>query len=136
MGRLKAPPKRLGMAPPRLGYQDRGEAERARDRARAAGDNLRGLYATARWRHPKTGVRVRIIARDGGACAMCHCLLIGRHPAANSPVVDHIRPHRGDLSLFWDEANLQALCKRCHDTEKQSQERSGGRPARGGGFNL
>lgn len=25
-------------------------------------------------------------------------------------VVDHITPHRGDVALFWDESNWQALC--------------------------
>jgi len=30
-------------------------------------------------------------------------------------VVDHIIPHRGDETLFWDESNWQALCKKCHD---------------------
>lgn len=30
-------------------------------------------------------------------------------------VVDHIKPHRGDYALFWDESNWQALCKKCHD---------------------
>lgn len=30
-------------------------------------------------------------------------------------VVDHIKPHRGDPVLFWDEENWQSLCKPCHD---------------------
>ena len=30
-------------------------------------------------------------------------------------VVDHIKPHRGDTELFWDESNWQSLCKQCHD---------------------
>lgn len=32
-------------------------------------------------------------------------------------VVDHIIPHRGDKTLFWDESNRQALYKSCHDTK-------------------
>lgn len=32
-------------------------------------------------------------------------------------VVDHITPHKGDQSLFWDETNWQALCKTCHDAK-------------------
>lgn len=28
--------------------------------------------------------------------------------------VDHIRPHRGDKSLFWDVMNWQTLCNECH----------------------
>lgn len=30
-------------------------------------------------------------------------------------VVDHIKPHKGDRELFWDESNWQPLCKSCHD---------------------
>lgn len=30
-------------------------------------------------------------------------------------VVDHIKPHRGDMALFTDRNNLQSLCKRHHD---------------------
>jgi 5-methylcytosine-specific restriction protein A len=39
-------------------------------------------------------------------------------------VVDHIQPHKGDQKLFWNPANHQALCKHCHDSHKQRQERS------------
>lgn len=40
-------------------------------------------------------------------------------------VVDHLKPHRGDLTLFWDRNNWQSLCKHCHDSHKQRQEKSG-----------
>jgi 5-methylcytosine-specific restriction protein A len=30
-------------------------------------------------------------------------------------VRDHIVPHRGNEDLFWSEANIQSLCKPCHD---------------------
>lgn len=39
-------------------------------------------------------------------------------------VVDHIVPHNGDQTLFWDEKNHQPLCKHCHDSVKQKQEKS------------
>jgi hypothetical protein len=42
-----------------------------------------------------------------------------------SSVVDHIKPHRGDQKLFWAPDNWQALCKNCHDSEKQRIERNG-----------
>jgi len=38
-------------------------------------------------------------------------------------VADHIIPHKGDEVLFWDEINLQGLCKEHHDSDKQRQER-------------
>ncbi len=28
--------------------------------------------------------------------------------------------------MFWDRRNWQALCKACHDSHKQAQEKSGG----------
>lgn len=42
-------------------------------------------------------------------------------------VADHIRPHRGNLALFTDPANLQSLCKGCHDrkTLLERRERQG-----------
>lgn len=46
------------------------------------------------------------------------CLKEGRYTA--STVVDHIRPHRGDQMLFWDESNWQPLCKACHDKKTGS----------------
>lgn len=44
------------------------------------------------------------------------------HPAA---IVDHIKPHNGDMSLFWDSDNWQPLCKWCHDNVKQALEFKG-----------
>jgi len=37
-------------------------------------------------------------------------------------VVDHIRAHRGNARLFWDHANWQGLCQRCHNSTKQRME--------------
>ena len=38
-------------------------------------------------------------------------------------VCDHIKPHRGDMRLFWDRKNWQPLCTVCHSSIKQSRER-------------
>jgi len=40
------------------------------------------------------------------------CLKQGRYVKATD--VDHIKPHRGDPTLFWDRDNWQSLCHRCH----------------------
>lgn len=48
-----------------------------------------------------------------------------------STVVDHIVPHKGDLTLFWRRSNWQALCKPCHDGAKQRAERGGISPSCG-----
>lgn len=54
-------------------------------------------------------------------CRMCE--RHGRYVPAT--VVDHIKPHAGDLSLFWSRSNWQPLCKPCHDGAKQQQDRTG-----------
>jgi 5-methylcytosine-specific restriction endonuclease McrA len=38
-------------------------------------------------------------------------------------VADHIDPHRGDRVKFFDPANLQCLCKACHDGAKQREDK-------------
>lgn len=44
---------------------------------------------------------------------MCRqCELLGTHEPATC--VDHIIPHRGNQTLFWEQGNWQPLCDRCH----------------------
>lgn len=65
-------------------------------------------------------------ARDGflRSHPLCvECERNGRVAAAT--VVDHIQPHRGDMGLFWDKENWQALCASCHSGVKQRLEKSG-----------
>lgn len=38
-------------------------------------------------------------------------------------VVDHVKPHRGDRNMFWDESNWQPLCKSCHDKKTMTEDR-------------
>lgn len=45
-------------------------------------------------------------------------------------VVNHITPHKGDQTLFWDQANWQAVCKLHHDSTIAREE---GRGVRIGG---
>jgi 5-methylcytosine-specific restriction protein A len=49
--------------------------------------------------------------KDSPLCVM-H---LARSEVEPAVVVDHIVPHQGDMVAFWDMANWQALCKRCHD---------------------
>ena len=74
----------------------------------------RGLYKTAAWRQ----LRRQQLQREP-LCFMC--ARVGLLTGAE--IVDHIRPHRGNRSLFFDPANLQSLCKRHHDQTKQSWEK-------------
>jgi 5-methylcytosine-specific restriction protein A len=40
------------------------------------------------------------------------CVSVGC--GTDATVVDHIKPHRGNQSLFWDQSNWQSLCASCH----------------------
>lgn len=37
-------------------------------------------------------------------------------------VVDHIKPHKGDMKLFWDPENHQGLCTKCHNKKTASED--------------
>ncbi|MEM8822049.1 MAG: HNH endonuclease [Pseudomonadota bacterium] len=76
---------------------------------------------TTRWQN----LRLRILERDEWTCRQTGVLLVGGRDAPNSAVVDHIVPHRGDETLFWNEDNLQSVAKAWHDAEKQRRERNG-----------
>ena len=56
------------------------------------------------------------------------CIFCKRHGLLTpASVVDHIIPHRGNQTIFWDSANWQPLCKLHHDSDKQLIE-AGKRP--------
>lgn len=62
------------------------------------------LYQDVRW----LKLRAVVLADpEQVVCRLCQRSL--------STVVDHRIPHRGDLQLFWDHANLQGVCAPCHD---------------------
>ena len=73
-------------------------------------------YGLARWKK----VRRRQLAKEP-ICVMCKAEGFIK-PAT---VCDHVIEHKGDPILFWDEENLQSLCKRHHDSDKQSFEKGG-----------
>lgn len=57
------------------------------------------------------------------ACEIC--LSFDPDTPAPATVVDHIIPHKGDLTLFLDPENLQSSCKPCHDQLKRQVELNG-----------
>lgn len=116
MGRLKALPSRLDKLPTKLQALD--PLPKTRTQRRDADAPWRAWYKTARWQK----LRLVILKRDLWTCAKTGQIVSGKYPAPDSPVIDHIRPHRGDAKLFWDPENLQVLCKSYHDSEKQKQE--------------
>lgn len=119
MARLKTVKPRLKPAPLRLS----APAITNRDKRRYTELPWRPNYGTARWQK----LRVEIWVRDGFICQATGILLIGKYPAPNSPMADHIIPAHefwwdGRRDLFWDPENLQTLSKEYHDTGKQKQE--------------
>ena len=114
MGRLKAIAPRIGALAPRIGHVSGDEL--ARSRHRDATQAWRAWYKTSRWQK----LRWSVLVRDLFTCQMCE-----RVETDTSQLVgDHKRPHRGDERLFWDKNNIQCVCKRCHDSEKQREERT------------
>ncbi len=115
MARLTTMASRLATAPARLASIGSGP-----DRLQRRDQNVawRKWYKLARWRQ----LRLSILERDLFTCCRCNV------PKADTSqlVADHRIPHRGDEALFWDANNLQCMCKTCHDTHKQREERRNG----------
>lgn len=85
-----------------------------------ANDMTRGTSAQRGYNNRWAKARATYL-RSHPLCAM-H-LKLGKYVPAT--VVDHITPHRGDQTLFWDRSNWQSLCTTCHSSHKQRQERGG-----------
>ncbi len=89
----------------------------ARERKRKAGKKTDGGRQSA-WRrgYNKKWRNYRLVyLTDNPWCARCDGLV-------SADVVDHIKPHKGDMELFWDESNLQSLCKSCHDLKTSKED--------------
>ena len=116
MGKLKALAPRLATIKPTLGA---GIGDRkAVDRQRNDKAPWRAWYGTKAWEQ----LRIAVFVRDGFICQRSGVMCVGKHPAPNSPVANHKRPHRGDPALFWDIDNLETVAKSVHDSEIQSEE--------------
>lgn len=106
MGRLKT-------SPPRLPVQE---------------DRLKAVNPDS-WRSDKTSAaqrgygpkwrRARLeFLKANPVCIYC----LRERRIRDAEVVDHKIPHRGDMVLFWDRTNWQALCGTCHNTTKKREE--------------
>jgi len=121
MSRLKQAKPRLGTLGGRLGFGDPDEVKRRQRRIRYASAPWSSWYSSKRW----ANLRLQILDRDLWTCQQTGVLLRGKWPSDDAPVVDHIKPHRGDPDLFWDPDNLQSVSRKWHDTVKRSIERGG-----------
>ena len=117
-GRIKRECKKIGcrnLTDSASGYCAEHESEQHRYDKRRLNSYQRGY--DSRWRK----YRLWFLSRHP-LCAVCGM------PAS---VVDHITPHKGNYKLFWDEANHQALCKRCHDIKTAKEDGGFGNRGRG-----
>ncbi|RKD61673.1 HNH endonuclease [Rhizobium sp. WW_1] len=116
MGKLSSIKPKVRPMTPRIGAKAAALAPSAR---RDEEQPWRKWYKTAAWQE----LRLSVLVRDMFTCRMESC---GRFVVDTSQLVaDHKIRHQGDHELFWDEGNLQTLCKHCHDSLKQREERSG-----------
>ena len=72
---------------------------------------LRRQYRTPQWK----ALRARILRDQAYQCADCKQIL----PRLE---VDHIAKHHGNMRQFWNRANLQALCRTCHQRKTRRGE--------------
>lgn len=74
-------------------------------------------YSSRRWQT----MRARLLEKKP------YCIYCKRREGrvVEATVADHVIPHKGNKYLFWNEDNLQPLCKRCHDSDKALEEAGG-----------
>ena len=87
-----------------------------RDHRSAEARSWRHLYKSTAWRKG----RLAFLAQHP-LCERCEAN--GRVTAAT--VVNHRKPHKGDVTLFFDWLNWEPTCKPHHDADIQSEERRG-----------
>ena len=79
-----------------------------------------GKYRAAWLRlHPLCGDRCSTASPE-------HSLCLQQGRIAPAREVDHIHPAKPDDPQFWDAANLQSLCHRCHSTKTATHDRGFG----------
>lgn len=109
------------------------KGEIARNRQRDDQQPWRRWYKTAKWR----ALKERVHVRDRHICRVTGVRCVGKHPAPDSPVADHI-VSPGEVWLmtgsiaetervFWDEANVRTVSKAYHDGARQREQKEAAR---------
>ena len=76
---------------------------------------IQGLYNSTRWKHE----RKRFL--DAHPLCECEeCKANDRTTAAT--MVDHKIPHNGDIKLFWNKSNWQAMSLPCHNIKTKKEQ--------------
>ncbi|MEC0248902.1 HNH endonuclease [Paenibacillus chitinolyticus] len=80
-------------------------------------DRQRGTAAARGYGHKWRQARLHFLQQH----PLCkHCMDKGKLEPAT--VVDHIVPHKGDMTLFWDRGNWQSLCGACHSIKTAKED--------------
>ena len=91
----------------------RDKRERDQDYARQRNPVARTLYRSKRWRTERAA-----FLHQHPLCVECE-----RHDLIRpANVVDHIDPHGGDETVFWDRSRWQALCASCHGRKTAAKD--------------
>lgn len=77
-----------------------------------------GWYNTARWAR----LRKQQLRKDP-LCYKCK----EQGDITEATVVDHIKPHKGNKTLFFDSDNLASMCAPCHNTKTAKEDGGFGR---------
>lgn len=107
--------------PPRICGCGRVVAAGARCPCRAAADAER--KARFDQKRPSSSQRGYTGAWDRAKAEFLRAHPFCRRCGEPATVVDHEKPHKGDMTLFWDRKNWQPLCRNHHNSAKQREER-------------
>ena len=115
MPRLKSLPPLLTREKPIL---RRDDVEQLRNKRRYQEQPWRRWYQTKEWYR----LRWATLTRDEFTCQEC-----GKMEGDTSLLVcDHVIPHKGDYEMFF-RGELRTLCKVCHDSVKQREDKAASR---------
>ena len=96
------------------GYCDTHKVQQQRNQDAQRGTAAERGYD---WRWHKAS---KAFLQEHPLCAICQRKT---PPVVTAAVlVDHIKPHRGNPDLFWDEANWQPACTRCHNIKTATED--------------
>ena len=101
---------------PFQGHSQRWHKEQRARQSDSRDPLIKQLYDCAAWK----ALRAQVLDEAQHRCEVPGC-------AATARIVDHRIPHRGEPDLFFDRANLQAMCKVCHDTKTAKHDGGFGR---------
>lgn len=96
----------------RSGYCERHLKQTRSQYDRKRGNSTQRGYGT-RWQHYR-----KFYLIEHPLCVLCAKTQL----VVAATVVDHIKPHQGNSTLFWDPSNHQALCESCHNKKTAAED--------------